>query len=245
MGIVPIENSNQPNEGGGGSTLNLSLNLSNQQQAVFEALNELDLQTAQTHKLSSMYLGALRVISDKSNLDRFPQAAHSIRELMEKLPRWFNIPTKAQNESLKNKVIEIENRYSGVLKQTKNYSDNGEWAGNIDMPLKKFLASVGDFFKWFESHSPRRKAEQREMLNSLDVAGRKLPEPLAKHEVEGWNLLMGYFNSITHHGRLGEENEFLLYLEELEKIILDKRKPQTSNDLNKIDEIIEKGNSNA
>ena len=47
----------------------------------------LESEETPTLPISQWYLGALRALSDEHNPDRIPQAAHSLRELLEKLPR--------------------------------------------------------------------------------------------------------------------------------------------------------------
>ena len=53
--------------------------LADQQVRLLRALQSKD------DSLAAMYLGALRVLSDCDNQDRFSLAAHGIRELMEKI----------------------------------------------------------------------------------------------------------------------------------------------------------------
>ena len=60
------------------------LRLSPQQQDVVQALRSRE---NERYPLSEWYLGALYAVSNHHNPDSIPQAAHSLRELMEKLPR--------------------------------------------------------------------------------------------------------------------------------------------------------------
>ncbi len=88
----------------------LVFQISGKQRFLYEALSERDTQLAneQGKKLADMYLGALRVLADEHNPDRLPLAAHGIRELLEKLPRYLKVPTQAaapkKLPSLKEKV---------------------------------------------------------------------------------------------------------------------------------------------
>src|SRR5687768_1740148 len=63
--------------------------LTGEQIALIEALNDRDT------RLGPIYLGAVRALLDATNPERVPQAAHSIRELLEKLPRWIDAPVSA------------------------------------------------------------------------------------------------------------------------------------------------------
>ena len=72
------------------------------QRALLKALETKD------KALGSMYYGALKVMNDNGNPDRFALAAHSIRELMEKLPYYLELRLKATKETLKEKVRQLE-----------------------------------------------------------------------------------------------------------------------------------------
>ena len=62
------------------------LQLSAQQRALYEALAEQD------KRLAGIYLGSLLVLSQLENPDSLALAAHSLRELMEKLPKYRDLP---------------------------------------------------------------------------------------------------------------------------------------------------------
>ncbi len=112
--------------------------LSSQQRALYYSLSVLD------RGLGSMYLGAIMVLSYGANPDCLPLAAHGIRELMEKLPRRFNVPMIAQAEKLMDKVRELERSWNDALGKTKSHCGQS-WAGAVDPPLAKFLDALGFF----------------------------------------------------------------------------------------------------
>jgi len=67
--------------------------------------------------LANMYLGALRAIPMSRggrNPEALVQAAHSIRELMEKLPQHLDAPIYAPGESLANRVHNLLPKWTGV-----------------------------------------------------------------------------------------------------------------------------------
>lgn len=179
------------------------------------------------------------VLRDASNPDRLAQCAHSMRELMEKLPELLDVPTKAQKESLKAKVQEIENAYIGTQKKTGCFSTSNEWEGSIDGHLQKFLVRLGSFFEWFASHHPRRRDELHGVLNRLDGSGRTLPKPLASLNVDAWDQKRDFFQSVAHHRHKGDEREFRQWLDALEQFLLDRLKPRTFDDFAEIDTLLE------
>jgi hypothetical protein len=50
-----------------------------------------------------MYLKALMVLNHTDNLDHFARCAHGVRELMEKIPAFLDVQTRAHQESLGSK----------------------------------------------------------------------------------------------------------------------------------------------
>ena len=62
----------------------MPLELSPPQRAVLDSLRRRD---SDRYRLSQWYLGALYAVNNPYNPDRFSQAAQSLRELLEKLPR--------------------------------------------------------------------------------------------------------------------------------------------------------------
>lgn len=213
--------------------------LSGAQRALLRALDDRDV------ALSAMYRGGIAVLEDSSNPDRFAQCAHSIRELMEKLPELLDVPTKAQKESLKAKVREVEDAYNGALKKTECFSVTVGWDGTIDGHLRKLLSRIGSFFEWFASHHPRRRDELHGVLVRLDGSGRQLPKPLASLNVDAWDKKRDYFQSVAHHRRVANEQEFRQWLDALERFLLDRLQPRTFDDFAEIDALIGEEAENA
>lgn len=209
--------------------------LSGQQRALQRALDERD------RELGAMYRGGLAVLGDTNNPDRFAQCAHSMRELMEKLPQLLDVPTIAQKESLKVKVREIEDGFIGTQRNTCCFSATAGWDGIIDCHLRKFLIRLSNFLEWFKSHHPRRHDELHGVLIRLEGSGRELPKPLAALNVEAWGRKRDYFLSVAHHRRTADEHEFRKWLDALERFLLDRLLPRTFDDFTEIDNLLEEG----
>ena len=209
--------------------------LSGQQRSLLTALER------RNEALSTMYQGGLVVLSDLSNPDRHSLCAHAIRELMEKLPRFLEVPTRAQGERLGPKVREIEVAFQRLC-QREASSQGVEWHGRVvDINLHKFLQQVEGFFGWFQTHQPRRRMEMRVALEKLDASGRPLPSRLADLNVIAWEDIHEYFLSIAHHGRMAVDSEFVSYLSALERFLLERLEPRTFNDFEEIDKLLDRG----
>lgn len=214
------------------------LRLSAQQQALYNAL------LAKDQGLTNMYYGALMMLDNNSNPDNLALAAHGMRELMEKISVFVDVQIRAQKESLKGKVLELENFWTATLIKTKCYKSE-KWMGQIDEPLSKLLERLYTFFEWFIKHHPRRRAEIIATLQGLDNSRSKLPEHLEKLNVQTWDDMRDFFQAVSHHGKFTTAEEFSLRLNMLEKFLLDRLYPRTFADINVIDEIIREGESDA
>ncbi len=214
------------------------LRLDGQQRALHDAL------LAKDNEMAGMYRGALVVLADNGNDDRLALAAHGLREVMEKLPRYLNVPMPAHQEHLKEKVVSLEERWETTLRNTK-CEHKQRWNGEIDAQISKMLDSLGEFFKWFDMHYPRRKAEVVATLRQLDGSGRVLPAPLEKRNADDWTEIRDYFVSVAHHRKTTTQDDFSAWLDALERFLLDRLRPRTFDDLVGIDKIIEEGEGNA
>lgn len=213
--------------------------MKDQQRALYEELRKKD------KSIAAMYLGALLVLQQPENPDRFAQASHSIRELMEKIPSILDVQIPAHKESLKAKIIEIQGVWTNSCEKTCCY-DEKDWAGIIDRPLRNVLVRISDFFKWFTQHYPRRKAEIAHTLRELDGRGRILPNNLEKLNIEYWVVMRGYFISVSHHGSSPESiRECPQWIEELERFLLDRLRPRTFADFDVIDALIKERGQDA
>ncbi|MEI7825284.1 MAG: hypothetical protein WCI01_08290 [Chlorobiaceae bacterium] len=222
------------------SALSHEIPISAQQLALIRTLDKLD------ESLSAMYQGGINVLVDTSNPDRFAQSAHSIRELMEKIPERLDVPVKAQKESLKTKVINIKDAYVKMKMKTGSFMPSkGRWEGNIDMQLSDFLLLLGSFFEWFVAHHPRRRDEIDSLLVQLDGSGRALPKPLALLNIKEWDKKRDYFQSVSHHREIADGGEFHQCLDALELFLLDRLEPRTFDDFSEIDALLEEVGENA
>src|SRR5687767_1458877 len=101
------------------------------QKALFEALRDLD------PRLAEMYEGALRVLDDHENPSRLPFCAHGLREIVDKLPKYLDLPVPAKQASLGAKVNEIHDEWKQAVQKSGCTSDGAKWDGPIDKPLSR------------------------------------------------------------------------------------------------------------
>lgn len=207
------------------------LQISGQQQTLYQALIDQD------PKLAAMYFGALSVLEQRSNPERLVLASHNLREMMEKLPKYFNLPVNANRLSLKEKVRELI-RKSDKATQNSNCHTNDGWCGEIDGPLREFLTEVNEFSGWFNEVQPTRKQSIAKVIRGLDPSGHALPEPLENKQLRVWDKSNGYFQGVSHHTKDGIQEEFDEQLSILENFLLDRLSPRTFDDFAAIDKLI-------
>jgi hypothetical protein len=219
-----------------------------EQAALFILLGQqFDLYKALLRKhgdLAQIYYGAIKVLTDVDNPDRFALAAHDIRELMEKIPNYIDVETKAHNEKLGDKVLLLKEHWHKTCSKTTCVID-GAWNREIDESLASQLQEFESFFKWHDENLPKRNEEIATALRKLDISGCKLPISLEEQNVKIWKQLRKYFLGIAHHGKHPDEDDFDSKLNTFEGFLLDRLYPRTFTDLDEIDQVIQEGYNDA
>lgn len=213
-----------------------SQELSGRQRSLYEALAD------QSDDLAAMYQGALQVLQDPSTVDRFAMAAHNLREVMEKLPRYIDVPKK-ESFNLKEAVFELEHQLEDVQENSDCY-DGEEWDGEIENSLSGFLESVELMCARNREHNPKKRERYEEMLGRLDPSATSVSERKRKRLFDEWKELRGFFLGVCHHGRETDTDEFTEYLERLERHMLARLRPQTFKTQDTLDKIIREAEGN-
>jgi len=206
----------------------LEPNLEPQQKVLYQKLNE------EKYFLAKIYIGGLHVLQQKDNPDQLSLAAHSLRELMEKIPLYADIRIKPP-VSLGAKVREIYDIWKcmGPLHQKdETIKDTGK-------DNKKITKQIDSFFEWYENNIPTRNEQLRETLRELDSSRSSVPDELEKINIKIWDTIRTYFVKLAHHNNMeSSREEFKGYLSALERFLLDRIKPRTFEDFEEIDALI-------
>ena len=221
----------EPVPGPGRRPRGLSLELSAQQRAVLAVL------TAKNERLGTMYLGAQFVLRQRDNPDRISLAAHGMREVMEKLSAYIDVPVPAQPASMKPKVQALRQEWGRV-------AGEAEQAIEISGQLRRFLVKAREFFEWFDHDHPTRLQRVLALLRGLDPSGEPLPAFIEDQRAREWKARHEFFDKVAHHGNCAE-GEFEASADVVERLLLDHLRPRTFNDLATMDAIIEEGEKDA
>lgn len=139
----------------------------------------------QDSRAATWYLGARMTLSNTNNPERLQQAAHSLRELMDKLDPILGLPAKAvggdldkaEGGDLGSRFYAMAVKWEKAKRGSKCYTE-GVWSGEIDEAAQRGLAAVDEAIEWQRKKRPRRKETYRAKTGGLPAPrGRKAGAP--------------------------------------------------------------------
>ena len=207
------------------------LRLTPQQQRVLEALKDRE---TEEYPLSRWYLGALYTLHNEQNPDRIAQTAHSLRELIEKLPRVVE-GSDAQGSSPNFHEMRTE-IYKRVLKDKENYADSWE-NKTIDKHLDQTLKEVE---KYLESNrQPTRRERMQTAVTTIDPMANRFNGQIREGKRDRLYELWDKLEGIAHHRRKQKIEDLENCLNKLEHTVIDLLSPITAENQKEIQTILE------
>jgi hypothetical protein len=170
--------------------------------------------------------------ADESNPDRLAQAANSLREVLEKLPRALETEVLGPDRNI------FEQRRKSMvdaITRAKSHYQNG-WTGEITKELSAALQQVEDYT--LLRGSPTRAERTFAGLAKLDPMIEALPGQSQQRKVRRFGELARKLKRFTHHQCQPDEQECLNQAEDL---ILDLMAPISAEDQNLLSQIIAEG----
>ena len=218
---------NNPPIGPESGNINLPLTLTRQQAEVFELLRALSTEREKFHE---WYQGAIVVLNSLSP-DRFPQAAHSIRELCDKLPdRIADIP---KFNSPVSPVKSLQRDFQEI--KTSNFNDG--WKDQkINNELANLLTRLDGIFKLF--NEPARTERLKMALTASDPQAELMSKEKRDARDETFGRIGSFFQSVTHHRRTVSDTVFRIELELFESLLLNYLTPCTATQQNELMSLI-------
>jgi len=207
-----------------------------------ELIRELTLITTKFN-FGQMFEGAIHALRSTSNPEALPQAAHSLRELMEKLEGVKGIPVTdkavADGEgSLGEKTRELHNDWKVAKKKSGCLSDNTS-TNEIDKALRNLLIKVTKFFDWFEKNPKFLTHKARGVVKGLDPLAAMLPQAVQDAQAQEWRALKDYFIGVSHHGNVTSLESMEATVACLEQFLYSRIAPVKAQNQNKIEKLIE------
>ncbi|RIL07005.1 MAG: hypothetical protein DCC71_04640 [Proteobacteria bacterium] len=185
-----------------------------------------------------MYLGAYQALSRHPDADCVPQACHSMRELMTRLPASFDVPMPEHKLTLKEKVRNLQDSWKKLVEK---HGNGGDWPSQVDGRICAFLDAANTFFEWLLQHLPKRKDETRSVIRLMDGSGQQLPPALEDEQVDQWERLRQFFVSVSHHGKQASVEDTLKQISILESLLIAWLLPAPYEDYAVIDKLIGEG----
>lgn len=204
--------------------------LTSKQRGVLEVLQS---KQTQEYPLSDWYTGALYALDNHYNPDSVAQAAHSLRELLQKLPRVVQgNEVHVSATDFAGMRRDINDR---ILKDKERYPEG--WKNKrIDARFDKTLRKVEDYFS--RNRQPSRKEQIKQAVATIDPMVNSLGSEIQEVKRNQYHHLWKQLEEFSHHGSRPDVAEFKKCLEELENIVFDLLAPVTAQDQKQIQTIL-------
>jgi hypothetical protein len=193
-----------------------------------------------SEKLARIYDSGLRVFNDDENPGRFPLAAHSMRELLEKisvLTEGEELPT---GDGMKNRIEPVKQAFLAATR-AQGFSEIFPLDA-IEGAVRALLGELGRFFKWLEDNRPQAVKRTAETLAKLSGPGQALPVDIFDNEVAGWMEAHSYFNMVAHNRQDNvNQDEFKHHMTFIEGILLHRLQPTAVADHDALDALVGEG----
>jgi hypothetical protein len=199
----------------------------------------------QRFPLGAMLQGALIALYDGQNPQGLVQAAHSLRELMDKFELEMNGSSGAGSGSDATGAFfemakQLESDWAEAKKNSGCY-DKGKavWSGPIDAALGIYLGATEGFFVAKEADYRKRKEKKFAVLVGLDPMYSMLSQDQQDQVVAEWNRLRRLFAAAAHHSNV-KRADFDAALDRLEVFLYRQTMPLEAENKNAILAYIEK-----
>lgn len=207
-----------------------ALSLTDRQRTIFNALGKMDSILAQK------YLGSVTVLQNKSNPDRFPQSALSLREIMKKLHNYV-----AEAPMLDSG---FDDHVKSLIKESAKW--RAEYADiavglEITQELSHFLEKFITFVEHHNSSFPRGHERARTISTGLDPDRARIPNPSMDKNIERFQYCYRKLNDITHDKLGWTPEEFESHQRYLEDFLVDHLAPSAFQNFTQLDLLIAEG----
>ena len=178
--------------------------LSDLRRRLLEALN------AAGEMLGNTYQSGLELLQREDLPDQVVIVAHEFRELMEKLPRVFDLPVQTSVQ-LRPRLRGLATALQRAQVESRSYTSDG-WGGEIDHSLRTFLSDAEKLFADAEADLRSRREATRDLVRAGESGRAPMPQALEKREVDRWNDLEVYFQNVSHHRHQTNVRELEAYV---------------------------------
>jgi hypothetical protein len=187
-----------------------------------------------------MYSGVAHIMAQPGMPDWLSMAAHSMRELMERLPVAVDLPADPKS-GLFPRLDALEDAFGDATAQSECRREDG-WGGTIDPPLERLLVRVGALVDERRTRVPSQRQSASELLQRLDP-GPARPDDLRRDEARFWMDSRRFFERVSHHHHVFgdvevDESSFGERVRAVEELLLTKLRPSAATDYEQIDALM-------
>ncbi len=166
---------------------------------------------------ASWYFAGIRVLGDNQNPDRYALAAHSFREILEKIFSYHSHQPKSEFNTLKKKFQDV---CEGKIANAEKFLNDKEYTR-----FHKFLKYCIKAFKRYDKNEPKQQDHVKKTIGIDDNA--EIPDKAQEAIVKHYQGLRGYFTLVSHHNGGVDIYEFEEKYRSFEVFILRTLEPGT------------------
>jgi hypothetical protein len=173
--------------------------LSEAQEKLRRLLAERDARARKPLGLANMFAGACHAMHNVENLDRLAQSAHSLRELLEKLPLSSGDEVVRQGRRASERQKVILDSYGNAKKRSPSYDrTTSTWNGAIDDHVRRVFVVIEEAAKE-RSSADEKRDRSLTFIRAQDPTGEPMPPDIEKDLVERWMQFDKLFQDVAHH----------------------------------------------
>lgn len=186
--------------------------------------------------LGDRYAGMIWAI-ESAGPDRWAQAAHSARELIQDVVRIKEFEPAESLPEPRSARDAVRNSWSTYrASQGLKDKDLRELIGTpITQKLMRVMERVEQYYLSSEAHEPSRRKQVERAVGPLALVDPELPEELRDEDIQTFFEMWKFFVKAAHHG---ESNGDIEAMVEKFDAFLARWVPETSSDLDAIDELL-------
>lgn len=206
-----------------------------------ELIGELSLLDTKV-RFGAMFEGAIYTLHQAANPEALPQAAHSLRELMEKLEGLKNIPITGKSiedgaGNLGQKTRQLHEDWKRAKKESKCLQESKP-ADLIDEACRKLLCKIAVHFEWWEKNPKFLAKKAHGVVKGLDPLASMLPQDVQDAQAKEWKGLKDFFVEVSHHGRVTTPEAMFATVANLERFLYSRLAPVKAQNQSAIQQLI-------
>ena len=191
-----------------------------------------------------MLRGALIALDDAENPDRIAQSAHSMRELLDKLPTQYSgAPVHAHPKDLKDHLETIVKPFAR-LREVATEMTVDPFSDSVPSSVRVAVFEAIESVELARASEPNRHSRREQFLASVDSIGVFAPKAGEDPRLESWARVESKFQRIAHHNTVPTEEQFVALLIEAIELLSVILAPPTAATVQLLDEIIREGEKN-